>query len=72
MLCVVTLQPEDDDLDPYEAWAHDRLTLLLGPLRRIDRRSGPNGLHDFKADLGNGHGRADRLGPGLGRLRPVS
>lgn len=54
MLCVVTLQPEDDDLDHYEAWAHDRLTPLLGPLRRIDRRGGPPGLHDFEADLADG------------------
>jgi hypothetical protein len=50
----VTLQPKDDDLDPYEAWAHDRLTPLLGPLRRIDRRGGPPGLHDFEADLPDG------------------
>jgi hypothetical protein len=50
----VTLQREDDDLDPYEAWAHDRLTPLLGPLRRIDRRGGPPGLHDFEADLADG------------------
>jgi hypothetical protein len=50
----VTLQPEDDDLDQYEAWAHDRLTPLLGPLRRIDRRGGANGLHDFEADLADG------------------
>jgi hypothetical protein len=54
MLCVVTLQPEDDDLDQYEAWAQDRLTPLLGPLRRIDRRGGPPGLHDFEADLADG------------------
>ncbi len=51
---VVRLQPEDDDLDPYEAWAHDRLMPLLGPLRRIDRRGGPPGLHDFEADLADG------------------
>src|SRR5512132_2345435 len=50
----MTLQPADDDLDPYEAWAHDRLTPLLGPLRRIDRRGGPPGLHDFEADLAGG------------------
>jgi hypothetical protein len=54
MLCVVTLQPEDDDLDQYEAWAQGRLTPLLGPLRRIDRRGGPPGLHDFEADLADG------------------
>jgi hypothetical protein len=54
MLFVVTLQPEDDDLDQYEAWAQDRLTPLLGPLRRIDRRGGPPGLHDFEADLADG------------------
>jgi hypothetical protein len=54
MLCVVTLQPEDDDLDQYEAWAQGRLTPLLGPLRRIDRRGGPPALHDFEADLADG------------------
>jgi|RhiMetdeSRZDD1v2_1073273.scaffolds.fasta_scaffold664409_1 hypothetical protein len=54
MLSVVTLQPEDDDLDQYEAWAQDRLTPLLGSLRRIDRRGGPPGLHDFEADLADG------------------
>jgi hypothetical protein len=48
MLCVVTLQPQDDDLDQYEAWAQDRLTPLLGPLRKIDRRGGPPGLHDLE------------------------
>jgi hypothetical protein len=50
----MTLQPEDDGLDPYEAWTHDRLTPVLGPLRRIDRRGGPPGLHDFEADLADG------------------
>jgi hypothetical protein len=49
----MTPQPEDDDLDPYEAWARDRLTPLLGPLRWTDRRGGPPGLHDFEADLPN-------------------
>jgi hypothetical protein len=50
----MNLQPEDDDLDPYEAWARDCLTPFLGPLRKIDRRGGPPGLHDFEADLANG------------------
>jgi hypothetical protein len=50
----VTPQPADDDLDSYEAWAHDRLTPVLGPLRRIDRRGGPPALHDFEADLADG------------------
>jgi hypothetical protein len=50
----MTLQPADDDFDSYEAWAHDRLTPVLGPLRRIDRRGGPPGLHDFEADLADG------------------
>ena len=53
-LWVMTLQSEADDLDQYEAWARDRLTPLLGPLRRIDRRGGPPGLHDFEADLSDG------------------
>jgi hypothetical protein len=50
----MSLQPEDDDLDEYEAWARARLTPLLGPLRRVDRRGGPEGLHDFEADLADG------------------
>ena len=50
----MTPQPINDDLDQYEAWAHDRLTPLLGPLRRTDRRGGRPGLHDFEADLPNG------------------
>lgn len=50
----MTPQPENDDPDQYEAWARDRLTPLLGPLRRIDRRGGPPGLHDFEADLPDG------------------
>jgi hypothetical protein len=50
----VTIQPKDEDLDPYKVWAQDRLTPLLGPLRRIDRRGGPPGLHDFEADLPGG------------------
>jgi hypothetical protein len=50
----MTQQPQDDDLDPYEAWTRDRLTPLLGPLRRTDWRGGPSGLHDFEADLPNG------------------
>jgi len=50
----MTRQPLDDDLDPYEAWARDRLTPLVGPLRKTDRRGGPSGLHDFEVDLSNG------------------
>ena len=50
----MTPQPEHDDLDMYEVYAEDRLTPLLGPLRRIDRPGGPSGLHDFEADLPNG------------------
>lgn len=50
----MTLQPADDDLDSYETWAHDRLTPVLGPLRRIDRRGGPPALHAFEADLADG------------------
>jgi hypothetical protein len=50
----MTLPPKDDDLDQYEAYAQDRLTPLLGPLRSIDRRGGPSGLHDFEADLPDG------------------
>lgn len=50
----MTPPPEDDGLDPYEAWAYDRLAPVVGPLRRIDRRGGPPGLHDFEADLADG------------------
>jgi hypothetical protein len=50
----MTQQPSHNDLDPYEAWARDRLTPVLGPLRRIDRPGGPPGLHDFEADLPSG------------------
>jgi hypothetical protein len=50
----MTQQPQDVDLDQYEAWTRDRLTPLLGPLRRTDRRGGPSGLHDFEADLPDG------------------
>jgi hypothetical protein len=50
----MTPQPEHDDLDMYETYAQDRLTPILGRLRRIDRRGGPSGLHDFEADLPNG------------------
>ena len=50
----MTLQPQHDDLDPYESYAQDRLTPLLGPLRRIDRPGGPPGQHDFEADLPDG------------------
>jgi hypothetical protein len=50
----MTPQPEHDDLDMYEVYAEDRLTPILGPLRRIDRRGGPSGLHDFEADLPDG------------------
>jgi hypothetical protein len=55
---VVTLRPEDNDLDQYEAWAHDRLTPLLGPLRKIDQQGGPPGLHDFEAHLPDGSAAA--------------
>jgi hypothetical protein len=50
----MTLQPQHDDLDPYETYAQDRLTPLLGRLRRIDRPGGPPGQHDFEADLPDG------------------
>jgi hypothetical protein len=50
----MSLQAEDDDLDEYETWARARLAPLLGPLRRVDRRGGPEGLHDFEADLADG------------------
>jgi len=53
--CPFMTQPaQDNDLDPYEAWTCDRLTPLLGPLRKTDRRGGPSGLHDFEVDLPDG------------------
>jgi hypothetical protein len=50
----MTQQPHDADLDQYETWTRDRLTPLLGPLRKTDRRGGPPRLHDFEADLPDG------------------
>jgi len=44
-------QAQDDDLDLYEQCACDRLEPILGPLRHIDCRGAPPGLHDFEADL---------------------
>lgn len=44
-------QPEDDGLEVYEQCARDRLEPILGPLRHIDHRGAPPGLHDFEADL---------------------
>lgn len=51
---VVTTRQDDDDLDPYELWARDRLEPLLGLLRVTDKKGGPPGLHDFEADLPGG------------------
>jgi len=51
---VVTTRQDDEHLDPYELWARDRLEPLLGPLRVIDKKGGPPGLHDFEADLPGG------------------
>jgi hypothetical protein len=50
----VTSPQEQHDLDEYEAWARARLEPVLGPLRVTDRRGGPEGLHDFAADLADG------------------
>lgn len=47
-------RPDDEHLDPYELWARDRLEPLLGPLRVVDRKGGPQGSHDFEADLPDG------------------
>jgi hypothetical protein len=42
------------DLDEYKQWARERLTPFLGPLRLIEQPGGPQGLHDFAADLADG------------------
>jgi hypothetical protein len=54
---VMTTRPDDEHLNPYELWARDRLESLeprLGPLRVIDRKGGPPGLHDLEANLPGG------------------
>lgn len=65
----MTRQPLDDDLDPYAAWARDRLTPLVGPLRKTDRRGGPSGLHDFEVDLPNGSIAAREVTGEVGKER---
>lgn len=40
--------------DRYERCARDRLEPILGPLRCIDPGGGPEGAHDFEADLDDG------------------
>jgi len=47
----VTQRSDDENLDSYEQWARDRLEPVFGPLRVIDRKGGPPGLHDLEADL---------------------
>jgi hypothetical protein len=44
----------DEHLDRTERWARDRLERVLGPLRVIDQKGGPPGLHDLEADLAGG------------------
>jgi hypothetical protein len=41
-------------LDRYERCARDRLEPILGPLRCVDPGGGPEGAHDFEADLEGG------------------
>jgi hypothetical protein len=41
-------------LDEYEQCARDRLEPVLGPWRCMDPGGGPNGEHDFEADLARG------------------
>src|SRR5258706_378735 len=53
MLAVVRL-PDGDHLDGYERYARGRLTPLLGQLRVTDTPGGPEGTHDFEADLADG------------------
>lgn len=40
--------------DRYERCACDRLRPILGPLRCVDPGGGPDGAHDFEADLDEG------------------
>jgi hypothetical protein len=40
--------------DRYEQCARDRLEPMLGPLRCMDPGGGPEGAHDFEADLDDG------------------
>jgi hypothetical protein len=42
------------EADLYERCARARLEPILGPLRDIDPGGGPQGLHDFEADLPGG------------------
>jgi hypothetical protein len=44
----------DEYLNWTERWARARLEQVLGPLRVIDRKGGPPGLHDLEADLAGG------------------
>jgi hypothetical protein len=44
----------DEHLNWTERWARGRLEPVLGPLRVIDRKGGPEGLHDLEADLDGG------------------
>jgi hypothetical protein len=50
----VTVSRDDDHLDLYERCARHRLDPILGPLRIVDRPGGPQGVHDFEADLADG------------------
>jgi hypothetical protein len=51
----VTVSEDDDDhLDRCERCARHRLDPILGPLRIVDRPGGPQGVHDFEADLADG------------------
>jgi hypothetical protein len=50
----VVTRPGDEHLNWTERWARGRLEPVLGPLRVIDRKGGPSGLHDLEADLPGG------------------
>jgi len=40
--------PDGDQLDVYESFARTCLEPRLGPMRLVDRRGGPPGMHDFE------------------------
>src|SRR5262249_28816985 len=50
----VVERPDDEHLNWDERWARYRLEHVYGPLRVIDRKGGPPGLHDLEADLHGG------------------
>ena len=48
-------------LDAFELCARERLASVLGPMERLDRGGGPEGLPDFRVHLPDGAWRSSRL-----------